>query len=104
MEKFAISGRPCEHFVNAWRNTVILVVASDEPTVYSYLLEAIQKDVSVEILVLPDNGLMHYGKFHLNLAAGLEDSMIRDIAPRWNGPKRSRAKDEVATTLIYRRS
>ena len=39
----------------------------------------------VEILVLPDNGLMHYGQFHLNLAAGLEDSIIASIRPPWNG-------------------
>jgi hypothetical protein len=38
----------------------------------------------VEIYVLPDNGLMHYGGFHLNLAAGLEDSLIRDLEPPWN--------------------
>ena len=39
----------------------------------------------IELFVLPDNGLMHYGKFHLNLAAGLEDSLIKVIAPPWNG-------------------
>lgn len=39
----------------------------------------------VEILVLPDSGLMHYGQFHLNLAAGLEDSIIASIQPPWNG-------------------
>lgn len=39
----------------------------------------------IEILVLPDNGLMHYGQFHLNLAAGLEDSIIASIRPPWNG-------------------
>lgn len=40
---------------------------------------------AVEILALPDNGLMHYGQFHLNMAAALEDDIIRVIAPEWNG-------------------
>lgn len=40
---------------------------------------------AVEILALPDNGLMHYGQFHLNLAAALEDDLVRVIAPPWNG-------------------
>lgn len=40
---------------------------------------------AVEILALPDNGLMHYGQFHMNLAAALEDSIIRVIDPEWNG-------------------
>lgn len=39
----------------------------------------------VEILALPDSGLLHYGQFHLNLAAALEDAIIRGINPEWNG-------------------
>src|SRR5882672_7513876 len=30
---------------------------------------------TVEIFVLPDNGLLAYGGFHVNLAAGLEDAL-----------------------------
>lgn len=40
---------------------------------------------SVDVLALPDDGLLHYGRFHLNLAAGLEDDLIRVINPEWNG-------------------
>ena len=40
---------------------------------------------SVDIFALPDDGLLHYGQFHLNLAAGLEDDLIRVINPEWNG-------------------
>ena len=38
----------------------------------------------VEIHALPDNGLLYYGCFHVNLAAGLEDSIIQKLAPKWN--------------------
>lgn len=47
--------------------------------------ELLSRDVSVEIFALPDNGLLHYGQFHLNLAAALEDSIIRVMDPEWNG-------------------
>lgn len=43
----------------------------------------------VEIYVLPDNGLLRYGGFHINLAAGLEDALIRELRPPWNGGRRS---------------
>jgi hypothetical protein len=39
---------------------------------------------SVEVHALPDNGLLYYGGFHVNLAAGLEDSLIRALKPSWN--------------------
>ena len=39
----------------------------------------------VDILALRDNGLLHYGNFHINLAAGLEDSLINKVRPEWNG-------------------
>ncbi|GHB13059.1 GIY-YIG nuclease family protein [Salinicola rhizosphaerae] len=42
----------------------------------------------VDIYVLPDNGLMHYGIFHLNLASGLEDSIIKTLDPPWNGKQK----------------
>ncbi len=38
----------------------------------------------VIICALPDNGLLKLGGFHLNLAAGLEDSLINDLRPPWN--------------------
>ena len=39
---------------------------------------------TVEIHALPDNGLLFYGGFHVNLAAGLEDSLVADLKPEWN--------------------
>jgi hypothetical protein len=54
---------------------------------------ALAKGFAVEILALPDSGLLHYGVFHLNLAAGLEDDIIRRIDPEWNG-----AQQDLATT------
>lgn len=38
----------------------------------------------VEIYAYPDNGLLHFGVFHINLAAGLEDSIVRKLKPKWN--------------------
>lgn len=53
------------------------------------LLDALSEGSTVELFVLPDNGLLYYGGFHVNLAAGLEDSLIRDLQPPWNGGKKS---------------
>jgi hypothetical protein len=39
---------------------------------------------TVDIFILSDNGLLQYGGFHLNLAAGLEDSLISSVKPIWN--------------------
>lgn len=69
------------------------------------LLEA---DEAVDIFVLPDSGLLHYGGFHLNLAAGLEDGLISEISPPWNGkpggkkvarPISSKSDEEVSESL-----
>ncbi len=40
---------------------------------------------AVEIYALPDEGLVSFGPFNLNLAAALEDSIIRIMEPPWNG-------------------
>lgn len=50
----------------------------------AYLKNALLNGSKVQLFVLPDNGLLHFGAFHLNLAAGLEDSILRTISPEWN--------------------
>ncbi|MDB5803215.1 MAG: hypothetical protein JWN73_537 [Betaproteobacteria bacterium] len=50
---------------------------------------------AVEIYALPDMGFLHYGKFHLNLAAALEDDIIRVIDPEWNGGKRETPTEQL---------
>jgi hypothetical protein len=47
--------------------------------------EALLRGTAVEILALPDSGLLKFGPFQLNLAAGLEDDVIRLLQPEWNG-------------------
>lgn len=39
---------------------------------------------AVEVYALPDHGLLYYGGFHVNLAAGLEDSLVSTLKPAWN--------------------
>lgn len=51
------------------------------------IISHLKNDEAVEIYALPDNGLMRYGGFHLNMAAALEDDLIRQIKPKWNGGK-----------------
>jgi len=39
----------------------------------------------VEIYALPDTGLLQFGQFQINLAAALEDNLIKVLMPAWNG-------------------
>ena len=48
------------------------------------LKERVGAGGAVSILVLPDHGLLKYGGFHLNLAAGLEDDIVSQLKPKWN--------------------
>jgi hypothetical protein len=42
---------------------------------------------SVEIYAFVDSGLLSYGSFRINLAEGLETSIIEDLKPEWNDRK-----------------
>ena len=53
--------------------------------------ELLRMGKTVDIFGLPDNGLLHYGAFHINLAASLEDSLISVIRPEWNGQRTATA-------------
>ena len=49
-----------------------------------FITEKLKNGEPVDIYALPDNGLLHYGGFHVNLAAGLEDSLVSILKPTWN--------------------
>lgn len=55
------------------------------------LRDCLARGANAVVYALPDTGLIMYGGFHLNLAAGLEDSLIGTLKPEWNmtGTKRS---------------
>lgn len=48
------------------------------------ILKLLSNGQNIEIYALPDRGDHHVGVFHLNLAAGLEDSIISTLRPKWN--------------------
>jgi hypothetical protein len=55
--------------------------------------ESLDRGKRVEIYVLPDTGLFYYGGFHLNIAAGMEDSLVRELNPPWNGGQKDVTDD-----------
>lgn len=57
------------------------------------------EDQTVDILALADNGLLRYGNFPINFAAGLEDGLIAELNPEWNGTKIK--KDLIAPRPRY---
>lgn len=58
------------------------------------ILDELTQGSAVEIYALPDRDLHRIGPFHLNLAAGLEDSIIAVVAPAWNGRSQRRVLDD----------
>lgn len=52
--------------------------------IHREIYRMLRGDRSVIVYALPDNGLLYYGGFHVNLAAGLEDSLIATLRPIWN--------------------
>jgi hypothetical protein len=54
--------------------------------------EALASGETVEVHALPDNGLLYYGGFHVNLAAGLEDSLVASLKPEWNRTGKQRRR------------
>ena len=44
-------------------------------------------DSSVDVYVWACDGLMTYAGFRVDLAAGLEDAIVRDLQPAWNKRK-----------------
>lgn len=51
------------------------------------LIDELNKNKEIDIYIFIDSGLLLYGSFHINLAAGLEDSLIKQTNPEWNNLK-----------------
>jgi len=60
----------------------------------------LERGQNVAVLVLPDNGLLYYGGFHVNLAAGLEDSLIKELDPPWNGGKKETSAQSLEPIVV----
>jgi hypothetical protein len=56
---------------------------------------ALSQGKRVEIYAFRDTGLLKLGGFHLNLAAGLEDSLVRELSPPWNGGRKDAPEQEA---------
>ena len=54
----------------------------------------LQSDQPVDIFILVDNGLLKYGDFKINLAAGLEDALIYQISPEWNFSGKNKLEED----------
>ena len=60
------------------------------------LLELLHRNQNVDIYAWSDSGNHRIGDFHLNYAAGLEDSIIKTVVPPWNGaPTVNQPRDDI---------
>lgn len=62
--------------------------------------ELLLSDQPLDIFVLFDNGLLKYGDYKINLAAGLEDTMIYEICPEWNFSGKKRLEPDKKSEKI----
>lgn len=62
--------------------------------VHNFIKEELIENNSVEIWALFDDLPLMWNNISINLSAGLEDSMINKLKPRWNGSKSSSEKFE----------
>jgi hypothetical protein len=58
--------------------------------------DMLKRNEVIRILVFNPIPKLRYGDFDINLAAGLEDSLIAEFDPPWNGRERGRAITEEA--------
>jgi len=55
----------------------------------------LEQNIPIDIFILADNGLLKYGDFIFNFAAGLEDSLINKIKPKWNYFGKKRTDEDI---------
>lgn len=53
----------------------------------------------IKIFIFPCNGQLSYKGYRINLAAGLEDSLIREFNPEWNKIGKLKEKVEFKSNL-----
>ncbi len=61
------------------------------------ILSLLNNGEPVDIFVFVSNGLLKYGDYPINLAAGLEDILIDRINPHWNGSQRKPESPSTAS-------
>lgn len=63
------------------------------------IIVALSSGAKVEIFALFALATQHHGEFPVNLAAGLEDSLIQALAPPWNGRSANKSSSPASTAL-----
>ena len=58
------------------------------------LRQSLLTDHPVDIFILVDNGHLRYGDFKINIAAGLEDTLIYQIGPGWNFSGKNKLEED----------
>lgn len=67
------------------------------------IIEALKNGSTVEIYVLHELKKQNHGGFMVSLAAGLEDSLIGDLSPLWNGRTLAQIKSATSADPVSNR-
>lgn len=65
------------------------------------IIGLLKNNQPVDIFVFSSSGLLKYGSYQVNLAAGLEDSLIEKIAPEWNGVQKIKHQNGTQHPTIH---
>jgi hypothetical protein len=66
--------------------------------------EYLKNNHSIDIYILIDNGLLKYGDFKINLAGGLEDTLINELNPQWNYIGKVRIEEDNSSQISLKAS
>jgi hypothetical protein len=64
---------------------------------HNKILNCLKENKKIDIYALLDVYPINWGKFNINLAAGLEDALIAEFQPEWNGGKTESQLLEIQT-------
>lgn len=62
--------------------------------VNALIRQTLEADLPVDIFIFADNGLLSYGGYRINIASGLEDTLIYEINPQWNYSGRNKLTED----------
>lgn len=100
-EELLYLGKTTQNLSNRFKGYIMPGISQTTNIRNNYeLIKLLNLNKIIEIWLFEDRGLMSYGGFQVNLAAGLEDSLIRELKPKWNGRRLKQQEKQIINLNI----